>query len=38
MTLLTVWPDDQPGHVLLRTEDPGAITAELRRHGVGFAR
>ncbi|MGH8922488.1 MAG: cupin [Acidimicrobiales bacterium] len=38
MTLLTVWPDDQPGHVLLRTEDTGTITAELKRHGVGFAR
>ncbi|MCG3755979.1 cupin [Amycolatopsis sp. Poz14] len=38
MTLLTVWPDDQPGHVLLRTEDTGAIVAELGRVGAGFAR
>lgn len=38
MTLLTVWPDDQPGHVLLRTEDTGAIVAELGRIGAGFAR
>jgi 1,2-dihydroxy-3-keto-5-methylthiopentene dioxygenase len=38
MTLLTVWPDDQPDHVLLRTEDTGAITAELARVGAGFAR
>ncbi|WP_409465774.1 cupin [Amycolatopsis sp. GA6-003] len=38
MTLLTVWPDDQPGHVVLRTEDFGAIVAELRRVGAGFAR
>ncbi|WP_037362970.1 hypothetical protein [Amycolatopsis orientalis] len=38
MTLLTVWPDDQPGHVLLRTEDTGAIVAELGRVGARFAR
>ncbi|MFD2471919.1 cupin [Amycolatopsis silviterrae] len=38
MTLLTVWPDDQPRHVLLRTEDTGAIVAELARIGAGFAR
>ncbi|SFP45479.1 1,2-dihydroxy-3-keto-5-methylthiopentene dioxygenase [Amycolatopsis rubida] len=38
MTLLTVWPDDRPGHVLLRTEDTGAIVAELGRVGAGFAR
>ncbi|MFI5608157.1 cupin [Amycolatopsis sp. NPDC051903] len=38
MTLLTVWPDDRPGHVLLRTEDPGTITAELARIGVEFCR
>ncbi|WP_084145127.1 hypothetical protein [Amycolatopsis jejuensis] len=38
MTLLTVWPDDRPGHVLLRTEDTAAITAELARIGAGFAR
>jgi len=38
MTLLTVWPDDQPGHVLLRTEDTGTIAAELARIGAGFAR
>ncbi|MEV8614844.1 cupin [Amycolatopsis sp. NPDC051373] len=38
MTLLTVWPDDQPGHVLLRTEDPGTITAELARIGIEFGR
>ncbi|MBB4684681.1 cupin domain-containing protein [Amycolatopsis jiangsuensis] len=38
MTLLTVWPDDQPGHVLLRTEDTATITAELGRAGAGFVR
>ncbi|WP_344856472.1 cupin [Amycolatopsis ultiminotia] len=38
MTLLTVWPDDQPGHVLLRTEDTATIVAELGRSGAGFSR
>jgi 1,2-dihydroxy-3-keto-5-methylthiopentene dioxygenase len=38
MTLLTVWPDDRPGDVALRTEDPAVITAELGRLGVRFER
>ncbi|WP_199442523.1 1,2-dihydroxy-3-keto-5-methylthiopentene dioxygenase [Umezawaea beigongshangensis] len=36
MTLLTVWPDDEPGTVLTRTTDPEEIRAELERHGVRF--
>jgi 1,2-dihydroxy-3-keto-5-methylthiopentene dioxygenase len=38
MTLLTVWPDDRPGHVRLRTEDAEAISVALKRIGVRFER
>ncbi|MEC3981629.1 1,2-dihydroxy-3-keto-5-methylthiopentene dioxygenase [Amycolatopsis sp. H20-H5] len=38
MTLLTVWPDERPGSLVLRTEDTEAITAELKRIGVRFER
>ncbi|MFE0024192.1 acireductone dioxygenase [Amycolatopsis sp. NPDC059021] len=38
MTLLTVWPDDRPEQVRLRTEDTETIVAELKRLGVRFER
>ncbi|MCP3804668.1 cupin [Allokutzneria sp. A3M-2-11 16] len=38
MTLLTVWPDNDPGTVVLRTEDGAEIQAELKRLGVRFER
>jgi 1,2-dihydroxy-3-keto-5-methylthiopentene dioxygenase len=38
MTLLTVWPDDDPGTVLTRTEDPERVQVELKRLGVRFER
>jgi 1,2-dihydroxy-3-keto-5-methylthiopentene dioxygenase len=38
MTLLTVWPDDRPEQVRLRTTDPEAITRELGELGVRFER
>ncbi|MEV0677882.1 cupin [Actinosynnema sp. NPDC050436] len=36
MTLLTVWPDTGPGTVLVRTEDPVEIAAELKALGVRY--
>ncbi|WP_309114166.1 cupin [Saccharothrix sp.] len=36
MTLLTVWPDTDPGTVLVRTADPAEIAAELKRLGVRY--
>ena len=38
MTLLTVWPEDDPGTVLTRTEDAGEITGVLSALGVRFTR
>ncbi|MGI8313139.1 1,2-dihydroxy-3-keto-5-methylthiopentene dioxygenase [Saccharopolyspora hattusasensis] len=38
MTLLTVWPDTDPGTVELRTEDPGQIGDVLKQFGVRFER
>lgn len=38
MTLLTVWPDDDPNTVLTRTEDGDTIADELKRLGVRFER
>jgi 1,2-dihydroxy-3-keto-5-methylthiopentene dioxygenase len=38
MTLLTVWPDDRPEQVRLRTTDAEAIGAELGKLGVRFER
>ncbi|GAA4003784.1 acireductone dioxygenase [Allokutzneria multivorans] len=38
MTLLTVWPDNDPGTVVLRTEDGAEIQSELKRLGVRFER
>ncbi|MEV7554418.1 cupin [Amycolatopsis sp. NPDC089917] len=38
MTLLSVWPDDRPDEIALRTEDPAVITGELGRLGVRFER
>lgn len=38
MTLLQVMPDDAPGTVLLRTDDPEKIDAELRSSGARFER
>lgn len=38
MTLLTVWPDTDPGTAEVRTEDPGEIAAVLKRFGVRFER
>ncbi|MER7082298.1 acireductone dioxygenase apoprotein [Saccharopolyspora kobensis] len=38
MTLLTVWPDTDPGTVEVRTEDPVEIAALLKRFGVRFER
>ncbi|QIZ38190.1 acireductone dioxygenase [Saccharopolyspora sp. ASAGF58] len=38
MTLLTVWPDTDPGTVELRTEDPGPIGDVLKQFGVRFER
>jgi 1,2-dihydroxy-3-keto-5-methylthiopentene dioxygenase len=36
MTLLTVWPDDDPGTVLTRTSESAEIAGELKRLGVRF--
>jgi 1,2-dihydroxy-3-keto-5-methylthiopentene dioxygenase len=38
MTLLQVMPDDAPGTVLLRTDDPEKIDVELRSSGARFER
>jgi 1,2-dihydroxy-3-keto-5-methylthiopentene dioxygenase len=38
MTLLTVWPDDNPKTVLTRTSDGDAVADELKRIGVRFER
>ncbi|WP_016699894.1 1,2-dihydroxy-3-keto-5-methylthiopentene dioxygenase [Actinoalloteichus spitiensis] len=38
MTLLTVWPEQGPDEVLLRTEDPAEIRAVLAELGVRFDR
>ena len=38
MTLLTVWPDNDPGTVLTRTSDGDVIAEELKAHGVRFER
>lgn len=38
MTLLTVWPDDEPSSVLLRTEDGDEIADELKQFGARFER
>ncbi|OLR92123.1 1,2-dihydroxy-3-keto-5-methylthiopentene dioxygenase [Actinokineospora bangkokensis] len=38
MTLLAVWPEDDPTTTLLRTTDHGEITAALTPLGVRFAR
>ena len=38
MTLLTVWPEDDPATVLTRTEDTGEITSVLSALGVRFSR
>ena len=38
MTLLTVWPDTDPGQVLTRTSEPDEIAAALSRIGVRFSR
>jgi len=38
MTLLTVWPDDDPATVLTRTEDGATIADELKQLGVRFER
>lgn len=38
MTLLTVWPDDDPATTLLRTSDAESIAAELKRLGARFDR
>jgi 1,2-dihydroxy-3-keto-5-methylthiopentene dioxygenase len=38
MTLLTVWPDDRPEQVRLRTTDPETIARELGELGVRFER
>ncbi|PKW17327.1 1,2-dihydroxy-3-keto-5-methylthiopentene dioxygenase [Saccharopolyspora spinosa] len=38
MTLLTVWPDTDPGTVEFRTEDPGQIGDVLKQFGVRFGR
>lgn len=36
MTLLTVWPDTDPGTVLVRTSDPVEIADELKQLGVRY--
>jgi len=36
MTLLTVWPDSDPGTVLTRTSVPSEIAVELKRLGVRY--
>lgn len=36
MTLLTVWPDTEPEHPRLRTEDPATIAPELAALGVRY--
>lgn len=38
MTLLTVWADDDPSAVLLRTEDGEEIAGELKQLGARFER
>ncbi|KAA5834329.1 cupin [Saccharopolyspora hirsuta] len=38
MTLLTVWPDTDPGTVEVRTEEPGEIAEVLKPFGVRFER
>lgn len=38
MTLLTVWPDNQPGEVTLRTENEEEIAVALKPLGVRFER
>ncbi|MEV5535868.1 cupin [Saccharopolyspora shandongensis] len=38
MTLLTVWPDTDPGTVELRTEDGARIADALKQFGVRFER
>lgn len=38
MTLLTIWPDDDPDHVLASTEDAEEIAVELKRLGIRFER
>lgn len=38
MTQLTVWADDDPDTVVLRTEDGAAIADELKQLGVRFER
>ncbi|GGP44384.1 1,2-dihydroxy-3-keto-5-methylthiopentene dioxygenase [Saccharothrix coeruleofusca] len=38
MTLLTVWPDGDPGTVLVRTSDPEEVQVELKRLGVRYER
>ncbi|GLZ31086.1 acireductone dioxygenase [Lentzea sp. NBRC 105346] len=38
MTLLTVWPEDDPDTVLVRTTDAEEIATELKEHGVRFDR
>jgi 1,2-dihydroxy-3-keto-5-methylthiopentene dioxygenase len=36
MTLLTVWAEDRPDEVELRTEDPAEVAQTLKEHGVRF--
>ncbi|MBB5957511.1 1,2-dihydroxy-3-keto-5-methylthiopentene dioxygenase [Saccharothrix tamanrassetensis] len=36
MTLLTVWPDTEPGTVVVRTADPVEIADELKQLGVRY--
>lgn len=38
MTLLTIWPDDDPGSTLVRTDDAAEIGERLHRIGVRFDR
>ncbi|AXX28316.1 cupin [Actinosynnema pretiosum subsp. pretiosum] len=38
MTLLTVWADENPDEVLLRTSEPDEVRAELERFGVRYER
>lgn len=36
MTLLTVWPDTEPGNAVVRTADPAEIAVELKQLGVRY--